>query len=338
MFRFIKKSFLAMVHGLRRPSRRTAPRMIELERRRLLSSQGTDKALVESVRPPAADREIHDPEDAKTSKQTRFVDGLYEKYLHEAPDQAELSYALQLLSSGVSKATLKRNFKALAAKPSHKNSDEAFVSALYSTIAGRGATAAGQAYWQGLLASGESRPQVQAMFQASGGLLPPPTIIWAPPTAITYGTALGPAQLDATASVPGTFNYVTPAGTILNAGVQTLIVSFTPSDTTDYPTVTGSTTLGVLPATPTITWATPGSIKQGTMLSGSQLDAVATCIVGGHTVTVPGTYSYSPEPGTVLPAGSNQKLIVIFIPINTTNFITVSTSTIDRGRKQWWRW
>ena len=29
---------------------------------------------------------------------------------------------------------------------------------------------------------------------------------WANPTAITYGTALGTKQLDATASVPGTFH------------------------------------------------------------------------------------------------------------------------------------
>ena len=119
------------------------------------------------------------------------------------------------------------------------------MSALYATIAGHAPTAAGQSYWQGLLASGESRTQVRQMFQASGGVLPPPTIIWASPAAITYGTALGPAQLDATATVPGTFTYSSPTGTVLPAGVQTLSVTFTPSDTTDYTPVTASTSICV---------------------------------------------------------------------------------------------
>jgi hypothetical protein len=60
---------------------------------------------------------------------------------------------------------------------------------------------------------------------------------WANPANITAGTALGAAQLNATANVPGTFSYtlsdaVTPAnGAVLNAGLdQILIVTFTPSD------------------------------------------------------------------------------------------------------------
>ena len=52
---------------------------------------------------------------------------------------------------------------------------------------------------------------------------------------IAYGTPLSAAQLDATASVPGTFAYSPAAGTVLQAGSgQTLSVTFTPTDTTDY--------------------------------------------------------------------------------------------------------
>ena len=40
-----------------------------------------------------------------------------------------------------------------------------------------------------------------------------PTITWANPADITYGTALGATQLDATASVAGTFAYTLAAGT-----------------------------------------------------------------------------------------------------------------------------
>jgi len=37
-----------------------------------------------------------------------------------------------------------------------------------------------------------------------------PTITWSVPAAITFGTPLGASQLNATASVPGTFVYTPP--------------------------------------------------------------------------------------------------------------------------------
>ena len=45
-----------------------------------------------------------------------------------------------------------------------------------------------------------------------------PTITWSNPANITYGTALGNTQLDATGSVPGTFKYTPAAGTVLGVG------------------------------------------------------------------------------------------------------------------------
>ena len=183
------------MQGPRRPSRRTVPLILELESRRLLSGQGIVKALVGSMSPLSADLETHS-EAAKTNKQTKFVEGLYKKYLHQAPTPAELSDALALLASGVSRAALTRDFMDLVSK-SDKVSNQKFVSALYATIAGVAPTAVGQSYWQGLLTSGDSRTQVQEMFEASHGLLPAPTITWAAPVAITYGTALGTDQLNA---------------------------------------------------------------------------------------------------------------------------------------------
>src|SRR5919197_2214471 len=47
-----------------------------------------------------------------------------------------------------------------------------------------------------------------------------PTITWNNPADITYGTALGASQLNATASVPGTFAYSPVAGTSLQAGLK----------------------------------------------------------------------------------------------------------------------
>jgi hypothetical protein len=73
------------------------------------------------------------------------------------------------------------------------------------------------------------------------------TLAWAPPADITSGSALGDAQLDATASVPGTFTYTPAAGTVLPSGQgQVLSVTFTPADTTDYAPAAGSTTINVL--------------------------------------------------------------------------------------------
>ena len=46
----------------------------------------------------------------------------------------------------------------------------------------------------------------------------PVTIAWNAPASIVFGTALSATQLNATASVPGTFVYAPAAGTLLNAG------------------------------------------------------------------------------------------------------------------------
>jgi predicted outer membrane repeat protein len=82
-----------------------------------------------------------------------------------------------------------------------------------------------------------------------------PKITWKDPAAITYGTALTLAdQLDASTSVSGTFNYTPAAGTVLSAGNnQTLSVTFTPNDTTDYLTTTASVRIDVTAAPLTVT-------------------------------------------------------------------------------------
>src|SRR5580704_17293591 len=72
-----------------------------------------------------------------------------------------------------------------------------------------------------------------------------PTITWATPAAISYGTPLDTTQLNATASVPGNFDYLPTAGTVLEVGSPTLSVTFTPRDTTNYTTATASVTLAV---------------------------------------------------------------------------------------------
>jgi hypothetical protein len=72
-----------------------------------------------------------------------------------------------------------------------------------------------------------------------------PVITWAQPAAITYGTALGAGQLNASANVAGTFAYSPAAGTVLTAGPQTLSATFTPTNAANYTATTSSVTLTV---------------------------------------------------------------------------------------------
>jgi hypothetical protein len=72
-----------------------------------------------------------------------------------------------------------------------------------------------------------------------------PIITWPTPYAITYGTALSAAQLNATALIPGTFVYTPAAGNVIAAGSQTLSATFTPTDTADYTTAHATVTLVV---------------------------------------------------------------------------------------------
>ncbi len=101
-----------------------------------------------------------------------------------------------------------------------------------------------------------------------------PVLSWANPAAITYGTPLC-SQLDAKASVAGTFAYSPAAGTVLSAGSgQTLSVTFTPTDTTDYTTATYTTTINVNQAPLTVTAANE------TMAHGGAVPALAYTYTG----------------------------------------------------------
>src|SRR6185436_3705902 len=145
-----------------------------------------------------------------------------------------------------------------------------------------------------------------------------PAITWNAPAAIVYGTPLSATQLNATASVPGTFVYNPAAGMVLNAGaVQTLSVSFTPTDAANYTSATKTVAINVLKATPVLTWSTPADIVYGTALSATQFNA---------TSSVPGTFVYNPAAGAVLSAGAAQTLSVSFTPTDAANYTTATRS------------
>jgi Bacterial Ig-like domain (group 3)/FG-GAP-like repeat/Galactose oxidase, central domain len=156
-----------------------------------------------------------------------------------------------------------------------------------------------------------------------------PTLTWNTPSPIVYGMQLSSAQLDATATglggapLPGAFNYSPGPGSLLPAGIATLSVTFTPTDTTDYTTASQTVNLVVNQAVPMLSWAAPSAISYGTPLGATQLDAAAFGVGG---VTLPGTFVYTPAAGTV-PNGGTQTLSVVFTP-NDTNDYTTATAAV----------
>jgi len=240
---------------------------------------------------------------------------------------------------------------------------------------------------------------------------PTPVITWGGPAPIVYGTALGPAQLAATANAPGALTYDPGPGTILHVGTsQPLHVSFAPDNIDDwkpteatvdldvvkrpltiaaddktrvfrdpdppwtwtadgliagddmsvlsgapelaspagpqspvpgspYPIVLGVGTLAaadytfvlvdgqlaITPRTPWVTWGPPAAIVYGTALGPAQLDPAA---------ETPGTFTFAPPSGTVLPAG-NHILSASFAPDDPDNWTAVanitSTLAVDRA-------
>ena len=144
-----------------------------------------------------------------------------------------------------------------------------------------------------------------------------PTIAWATPVAIQEGTTLSATQLNALASVPGTYTYAPAASSALAVGKHTLKVTFVPTDA-KYETIETTVEIEVL-AKAKITWANPASIQEGTALSGTQLNA---------TASVPGTYSYSPASGNVPVTGKNT-LKVTFTPTDTRLSPVTAEVTLD---------
>jgi hypothetical protein len=182
-----------------------------------------------------------------------------------------------------------------------------------------------------------------------------PTITWATPAAITYGSPLSGTQLNATASVPGTFVYSPVAGTVLSAGTQTLSVTFTPTDTTHYNSVGSSVSLVVNKAlltvtannasraygaaNPAFTASYSGFVNGDTqsVLSGSPsltTTATASSPVGSYMITAAagtlsaGNYSFMYVNGT-LTINKVASIITVASSKNPSNYLDSVTFTIS---------
>ena len=110
-----------------------------------------------------------------------------------------------------------------------------------------------------------------------------------------------------------------PGSPAIDAGDNSLIPSGVTTDQRGYARiVNGTVDIGAIQKlSPTVTWSDPADITYGTALDSTQLDA---------TADVEGTFAYMPASGSVLHAGNNQTLSVIFTPTDTIDYTTVTKS------------
>ena len=80
----------------------------------------------------------------------------------------------------------------------------------------------------------------------------PAVVEWNTPAPIVYGAALGNQELNASATIAGTYVYNPPSGSEPDAGPQLLKVTFTPDDQQRYSATTKTVELTVTPALLTI--------------------------------------------------------------------------------------
>ena len=142
-----------------------------------------------------------------------------------------------------------------------------------------------------------------------------PEVTWNQPASISYGTPLSGIQLNATAELPGSFQYNPTIGSILDAGEnQALTTIFIPVDKVHYTNAPALVHINVTPAEPNITWENPNPITYGTLLGEEQLNA---------TANLPGSFTYSPPLGILLDAATDRPLTVTFAP-DSPNYATLT--------------
>lgn len=165
-----------------------------------------------------------------------------------------------------------------------------------------------------------------------------PTITWATPAPITYGTALSATQLNATSSAQGNFSYNPSIGSVLPAGASTLKATFAPTDTTDYTSASATVTLQVNQVkTSLMLTATPSAVTAGqsvTLQASLNVPAPGTLPSNGETVTF---YLGTAVLGTAPLMNGQAGLSTTTLPVGTDSVVasyggdnnfTASTSNI----------
>jgi FixJ family two-component response regulator len=143
-----------------------------------------------------------------------------------------------------------------------------------------------------------------------------PVLTWQAPDEITNGAALDQNQLNATAPIPGTFDYSPSLGTVLPPGNHKLSVTFTPADIANFIPTQASILISIAKEKPAIEWQRPEPVVYGTLVSELQLNAKA---------FIPGSFEYTPALGSLLAAGEHM-LSAVFTPEDASNYSSSRSS------------
>jgi hypothetical protein len=144
-------------------------------------------------------------------------------------------------------------------------------------------------------------------------------ISWVTPAAVAYGTTLSSAQLNATANTPGTFVYAPEAGTTPATGVDTLSVTFTPTDIADYTTANQTVLLTVNKDATTATISVANSATYGSSIT-------LTATISPATST--GTVTFRSGSTTLGTSTISNGTASLTLAVTTTNGFTVGTDSI----------
>ena len=150
-----------------------------------------------------------------------------------------------------------------------------------------------------------------------------PSLSWAALSAVSYGTALSSTQLDATANVPGSFAYTPSAGTVLNAGTNTLSVVFTPTNTADYSNATKNVSLVVTRMPLTVTAANASRVYGQT---NPVFTGTITGLQNGDNITA--TYSSSATTNSAVGTYAITPTLVDPNDRQTNYIVTLSNGTL----------
>jgi hypothetical protein len=147
--------------------------------------------------------------------------------------------------------------------------------------------------------------------------LTPSVTAWPTAAALVYGQKLSSAALTGgAASVPGAFAFASPSA-VPAVGTAEQSAVFTPTDATDYNAVTGTVSVTVNKASPSVTaWPTAAAITYGQALSASSLS--------GGSASVGGTFAFT-SPGTV-PGAGTYAASVTFTPSDTVRYSAAAGS------------
>jgi hypothetical protein len=146
-----------------------------------------------------------------------------------------------------------------------------------------------------------------------------------------------------TISIPGSYVYTPPAGTILSAGPnQLLSVAFSPNDTATYTNSTGTTTLTVLPApliveadnktrpygtpNPLLTGSITGAVNGDVFTESISTTAAATSNVGTYAITPVASGTNLADYVQTIDAGT---LTITQVPVTMT--LAASATTVMSG-------